>query len=128
MSPAVPTEAVRPTQLYLSTAKLAGVLEWFDPEDPNYDPLPAFRHGGEWYLADGHTRAFVAGLAGADRLRIERAPVREDHDFAVYRAAIEWCREAGIETIAGLHGRLVGPEEYERLWVDRCRRVTDDAA
>ena len=128
MSPAVPIEAVRPTQLYLSTAKLAGVLEWFDPEDPNYDTLPAFRYEDEWRLADGHTRAFVAALAGADRLRIERAPVRDEHDFAVYRAAIEWCREAGIETIADFHGRLVGPEAYQRLWIDRCQQVTDDAA
>ena len=126
MSVVVPIEAVRPTQLYLSTAKLAGVLEWFDADDPNYDLLPAFRYEEEWHLADGHTRAFVAALAGAEQLRLARTPVRQEHDFAVYQAAIEWCQAAGVETISDLHGRLVSPEAYERLWIDRCHAVTDD--
>jgi hypothetical protein len=65
----LPIDAVRPSQLYLSGAKLASVVERFDFEDPDYDPLPAFEHEGSWYLSDGHTRAFAAYLAGAETFR-----------------------------------------------------------
>ncbi|ERG89653.1 MAG: hypothetical protein J07HX5_01824 [halophilic archaeon J07HX5] len=128
MSSTVPVEDVRPTQLYLSTAKLIGVLDWFDPDDPNYNSLPAFRYDQKWHLSDGHTRAFVAALTGADRLCLTHTPVQDEDAAAVYRAAIEWCREADIEKISDLHGRLVGPETYEQLWIERCQQVTDDTA
>lgn len=122
MTRRLPLGAVRPTQLYLSSEKLAAVVDWFDFDDPNYEPLPAFEHEGAWYLADGHTRAFAAALAGAETLRIERdAEVREKYDFEVYLACIDWCGEAGVETVLDLAGRVVGPETYRRLWVDRCQ-------
>ena len=122
----LPIGDVRPTQLYLSSEKLAGVLEWFDFDEPNYGSLPAFEHEGTWYLSDGHTRAFAAALAGADALRIERDDgVREESDFEVYLACIDWCEDAGLETVRDLSGRVVGPETYEERWVDRCRRAAD---
>jgi len=122
MARSLALEAVRPTQLYLSSEKLAGVLEWFDFDVPNYEPLPAFEHEGAWYLADGHTRAFAAALAGATTLRIEReASVRDEHDFEVYLACIDWCAEAGVETVRDLSGRVVGPETYQQRWIERCR-------
>jgi len=120
----VPATELRPTQLYVSAEKLRGVLGWFDADDPEYGPLPAFRHEGEWYLADGHTRAFVAWLAGADRISVERdRTVRTEHDFGVYRQCIRWCAEAGVERVPDLRGRVVGAEAYERRWVERCRRA-----
>lgn len=120
----LPLSAVRPTQLYLSSAKLADVVEWFDFDDPDYDPLPAFEHDGEWYLADGHTRAFAAHLAGAETLRVERdETIREEYDFDVYLACIDWCAEASVETVRDLRGRVVEPESYETLWIERCERV-----
>lgn len=122
----LPIDAVRPTQLYLSSEKLAGVLDWFEFDAPSYDPLPAFRYDGDWYLADGHTRAFAAALAGAETVRIERdRDVREAHDFEVYLACIEWCADAGVETIHDLHGRVVDPATYETQWIDRCQRISD---
>ncbi|SDR43902.1 histone acetyltransferase [Natronobacterium texcoconense] len=128
MARRLPLSDVRPTQLYLSSEKLAGVLEWFDFDEPNYEPLPAFEHDGEWYLADGHTRAFAASLAGAETLRIEHdESVREEYDFEVYLRCLEWCEDAGIETIDDLHGRVVSPNAYQELWIDRCQRVSDDA-
>lgn len=118
---------LHPTQLYLSAEKLRGVLEWFDVEDPAYGPLPAFRHQGEWYLADGHSRAFVAWLAGAERMPVERdRTVRTDHDFEVYGQCIRWCAEAGVTGVPGLRGRVHGAAAYERRWVQRCRRAAVD--
>lgn len=123
----LPLSGVRPTQLYLSSAKLASAVERFDFGDPDYGPLPAFEHEGDWYLADGHTRAFCAHLAGEDALRVERdEDLRAEYDFDVYLAAIEWCGEAGVETVPDLAGRVVDPGAYESLWLERCRAVAAD--
>ncbi len=125
----VPIDALGPTQQYLSAGKLRDVVGWFDFDDPqDYGTLPAFEHDGEWYLADGHTRAFVAHLAGADRFRVERDPrVRTEHDFELYLTCIEWCREAGVRTVPDLAGRVLDPETFECEWVDRCHRASGRA-
>jgi len=123
----VPIEEVRPTQLYLSSEKLGSVAEWFDFDDPKYDPLPAFEHEGSWYLADGHTRAFVAHLAGSETLLIRRdEAVREECDFDLYLECIGWCEDAGIDSPADLSGRILGPETFQELWIDRCCRAASE--
>ena len=122
----VPLPNVRPTQLYLSREKLVGVLEWFDVDSPTYEPLPAFEHEGEWYLADGHTRAFAAALGGAETICLERDDeVRDLYDFDVYLKCIEWCRQEGVDTVHDLHGRVLEPDTYQRRWLDRCQAVSD---
>lgn len=120
-------QGVRPTQLYLSGEKLAAVLAWFDPETQSYDPLPAFEYEGETYLGDGHTRAFVAWLAGAEALRLEYdQSIPTEYDFDLYRTCIQWCADAGVKTIPDLAGRLLGPDEYQTRWVEQCHRAAAD--
>ena len=124
MSHKLPISDVRPTQLYISREKLAGVLEWFDVDTVEYEPLPAFEHDGSWYLSDGHTRAFAAYLAGEDTLRIRRdGEVREEYDFELYLQCMEWCEEAGVTTVADFRGRLLEPDTYQQQWIDRCDRA-----
>ncbi len=119
--------AVRPTQLYLSRQKLAGVLEWFNVEEPAYDPLTVIKIEERWYLIDGHTRAFVAVLAGEQTLRvIHDESIYDNPAFPVYRQCIAWCQEAGIKTIDDLSGRLVDHQTYEREWIERCQAVTTE--
>lgn len=115
-----------PTQLYLSSGKLSDVFEWFDFDDPNYGTLPAFEHGGKWYLSDGHSRAFVANLAGVEEIQIHRDEnIREEYDFDVYLECIRWCEDAGVETVRDLAGRVVEPETFEAVWVARCQALAD---
>lgn len=117
-------EELHPTQLYLSSKKLNAVMEWFDFDNLNYEDLPAFLHDGKWYLADGHSRAFMAYIAGAETFRIERdETIREGYDFDLYLTCIQWCREEGVETIPDLRGRIVPPDTYEERWLDRCQRA-----
>jgi hypothetical protein len=126
MARRLPLAEVRPTQLYLSGEKVATAAAWFDFDDPDYGTLPAFEYDGEWYLSDGHTRAFLAYLAGFDTLRVERdREVREVYDFEVYEAAIEWCTDEDVTAIGDLAGRVVEPETFEDLWVARCQSVGD---
>lgn len=116
-------EELRPTQLYLSAAKLASVLEAFDADGP----LPAFEHDGEWYLSDGHTRAFAAYLGGAESLRIERdREVREVYDFDLYLTCIDWCHEAEVRTVPDLTGRVLDHETFEEKWIERCHRAAEN--
>jgi hypothetical protein len=120
----LPLSDVRPTQLYLSGEKVAAAMAWFDFDDPNYDALPAFEYEGEWYLSDGHTRAFLAYLAGASEVRVERdEAVHEEYDFDVYEAAIEWCEDEGVDRINDLAGRVVEPDTFENVWIARCHAV-----
>jgi len=126
MARRLPLDTVHPTQLYLSSEKLARVVDWFDFDDPAYEPLPAFEHEGTWYLSDGHSRAVAAALAGEDTLRIRRDErVRETYDFEVYLTCIEWCEEEAVETVHDLIGRVVEPDTYEEQWIKRCRAVGD---
>jgi len=120
-------EDLRPSQLYLSAAKLASVLDEFGDEGPNYGPLPAFEHDGEWYLSDGHTRAFAAYLGGAESLRIERdREVREVYDFDLYLTCIDWCREQDVRTVPDLAGRVLDHETFEEKWIERCHRAAEN--
>ena len=46
------------SQIYLSSDKIASVMEWFDPQRmDNFQPLPVHDFGNNIYaLTDGHTR------------------------------------------------------------------------
>jgi hypothetical protein len=122
----IAVEDLRPTQLYLSAAKLASVLDEFEEHDP-YGPLPAFEHEGEWYLSDGHTRAFAAYLGGAETIPIERdREVREVYDFDLYLTCIDWCREEDVRAVPDLGGRILAHETFEEEWIERCHRAAED--
>jgi hypothetical protein len=123
----VPLAELRPSQLFLSAEKLEDAAGWFDFDDPDYDPLPAFEHEGDWYLSDGHTRAFLLYLAGAETIRIRRdEAVREEYDFDLYLTCIGWCEDAGVGQVADLAGRVVEPDTYEEVWLERCQRAAGD--
>ncbi|MFB6068888.1 MAG: histone acetyltransferase [Halobacterium sp.] len=120
-------DELRPSQLYLSGEKLAAAAEWFDFDEPNYGTLPVFEYDGEWFLSDGHTRAFLAHLTGFEDVRVERDDgLREEYDVGVYEAAIGWCEDEGVTRVADLAGRVVEPTTYEDVWIERCQRYDGD--
>lgn len=124
MSYTVPIDEVRPSQLYLNSAKLTSVIDWFDFDEPDYWALPVLEHGGNPYLTDGHTRAFVAYLAGVEELRIVRDDTAFDRtDRLLYHECLEWCANAGVMTVSDLAGRVLGPATYEEMWINRCHRA-----
>jgi hypothetical protein len=114
----------QPTQYCLSAAKLRGVLDWFDVDDPAYDPLPVAKdpQADQWLLLDGHTRAVSALLAGERSLRVRDATDDPDVDLAVYRTCREWCRERGVRSVWDLVGETWSAQRYEDEWLGRCER------
>lgn len=124
----VPIEAPQPSQLFLSGRKLHAASAWFDFDDPQYDPLPVLcdepvsPDGDDPALLDGHTRAYLAHLAGADEL-VVRDVTDGDRPLALYADCVAWCERRGLTSVADFAGRVVSHEAYERRWIDRCHRV-----
>lgn len=61
-------------------------MERFGSDTPDYDPLPAIELDGDLVLADGHTRTFMAWIAGAEELRVRRDT--GDLALPVYRRCV----------------------------------------
>jgi hypothetical protein len=110
-------DELQPSQLYLSEAKLA----WVQHEDAPAEPLPVKELGGRVVLTDGHTRAFAAWQAGRAEIEVYWDP--DDLDWQAYQICVAWCEEEGIRTVADLAGRIVSPQEYEVVWLQRCARM-----
>jgi len=118
-------DEVQPSQLYISAEKLRNVKEHFHSRKPEtMEPLPVKRLGSEIIFTDGHTRALVAYLAGFKKVRVYWD--EDDLDWGAYEICVKWCKEEGIRSIGDLKDRIVGPEEYEILWLKRCRRMQYD--
>ncbi|EMA45456.1 hypothetical protein [Halococcus saccharolyticus] len=129
----VPIGDPQPTQLCLSDRKLHTATAWFDFDEPQYDPLPvlcgasAFPDRDEPVLIDGHTRAFLAHLAGANELWVHDV-TDEDHPLELYADCVAWCERKGITSLADFAGRVVSHETHQRRWIDRCHRVASALA
>ncbi|MDD4797608.1 MAG: hypothetical protein PHO66_07555 [Eubacteriales bacterium] len=124
----VDINTLRPTQLYLSQKKIAGVSAWFEPSMPHFDAVPVrdFLGDGEFYITDGHTRVFVAWKAGVTRVPIvydDDVAVTRSPGWAIYQNSIAWCRRFGIDHIRTLQDRILRAAQYETLWIDRCGRL-----
>lgn len=118
-------DEIQPSQLYISSEKLAKVMKDFDPSMPkSLEPIPVKRLGNHVIFTDGHTRAFAAFLQGLSKIRVYWD--EDELDWEAYDICVEWCKQAGIRTIADLKERVVAPKDYERLWHKRCDKMQQD--
>jgi len=115
-------DELQPSQLFVSAEKLSRVMSRRDPLTvETLEPVPLKRLGGRVVLTDGHTRALAAFLAGLTEIRAFWD--QDDLDWEAYEICVAWCREEGIRAVPDLKDRVVPPEDYEVLWLDRCRRM-----
>ena len=120
----VSIEELQPSQLFLSARKLREVRGWFDFDAPEYEPVSVLRLDGEFVIIDGHTRAYLAHLAGVAEVEVRDVTDRE-HPLALYADCVAWCEGKGLTTVADFAGRVVSHETYERRWIERCERVAE---
>ena len=112
-------EEIQPSQLFISSEKLSQVIRGSVPLTIEaLRPIPVKKLGNETIFTDGHTRAFAAYLSGLREIRVFWD--EDEMDWEAYEICVEWCKEAGIHTIADLKDRVVSEEEYELLWHRRC--------
>ena len=133
--------SIQPTQLFISEQKLRRWMDRLQGTSPGLDaigsdaagsdnkesdagamemtePIPVKRIGNDLFFTDGHTRAFALWKMGFKTVRT--IPEPDDLDWISYLANVQWCRQAGIRTIADLAGRVLDQAEYEKRWVNRC--------
>jgi hypothetical protein len=124
---ALPLTQIQPSQLYISSEKLAAICTWWHPPRlGTLPPIPVKLLHGRVIYTDGHTRAFAAHRHG-----FREVPVywdEDDLDWEAYRICVDWCLSVGIRTIMDLEGRVVTPEVYATAWLDRCRRMHEAPA
>jgi len=117
-------EEMQPSQLFISSAKLARVMGDFDPLRPDsLAPIPVKELCGKMIMTDGHTRALAALLNGLSEVMVFWDG--DELDWEEYEICVHWCEEEGIHTIADLKDRIVPPEDYQRLWLDRCEEMQE---
>ena len=113
---------VQPSQLYISKSKLEKINEWFDPKDLSlFEPIPVKKLNGNIIFVDGHTRACAAYKAGLKELLVYFED--EDLDWEAYERCVDECKKQGINNISNLCNRIVGDEEYQKLWYGWCDRL-----
>ena len=118
-------DQIQLSQLYISSEKLAIVMNAFDcGKEKELEPIPIKELDGALVSTDGHTRLLAWYLHGYKQVDCVWEDVEMDWD--AYRICVQWCKEEKIDTIADLKDRILDPDEYQVLWLDRCRVMQDE--
>lgn len=118
---------LQPSQLYISQEKLSRVQENFDAKNlPGLEPIPYEDLDGLKVMTDGHTRAMAAFLAGC--IAVPAYPDPDELDWEAYQICVGWCHAEAIYSIQDLRERVISAEDYERLWLNRCREMQTELA
>ena len=113
---------IQPSQLYISKRKLRKILKSFEPTNlSSLKVIPIKKLGSDIVYTDGHTSAYAAYLAGLDEIYVEWET--EELDWEMYAVCVNWCKEAGITSIADLKTRLISHRKYKLLWYKRCKMM-----
>ncbi|MCF7811331.1 hypothetical protein K9N50_10140 [bacterium] len=112
---------IQPSQLFINKDKLKHISEKYAGCFDKLSPIPIVKLGHEIIYTDGHTRAYAAYKAGVDEISVYWD--KDDLDWHSYDICVSWCKKEGILTIADLSDRIVKPDDYKILWIDRCERL-----
>lgn len=115
---------LRPNNWYVNQAKLDKVREaWQSGEQDVIPPVLVTAIDGSLSLIDGHARTYAAYENGETYIKATICDLEQiEGSAALYRHIHQEGLNIGIETIADLKNRIVGPEDHERLWVGYCTR------
>lgn len=118
-------DQIQPSQLFVNSEKLSNALKDYDRLKPDLlEPLPVKKLGDEVILTDCHTIALVACLRGISEVRVYWE--EEELDEEAYQICVEWCKKEGVHSVAHLKDRVVSPEQFDLLWLKRCKKMVQD--
>jgi hypothetical protein len=120
--------ALRPNNWYINEAKLNRVREaWQQGSQDKLPPVLVTEIDGSLSLIDGHARTYAAYEMGETYLLAVFNDLGQiGGSMALYKHIHQKGKKLGIETIADLKDRIVGPDDHERLWVGYCRKWIKD--
>lgn len=84
-------------------------------------PVPIKRLREVISFTDGHTRAFLAWKRGL--VVISAYWDDSELDVVTYLRCLDWCKEAGIHSIADLASHIITEAEYKVKWIARCEAI-----
>jgi hypothetical protein len=121
-------DSIQPTQLYISSEKLDYVVKILkQSKNVDIEPIPVKKLEDQIIFVDGHTRALAALLLGLSEIPVYYWKNEDEElDWDEYKVCIEWCKEEGIHQISDLKNRIVSHEDYQILWLDRCKKMQQD--
>ena len=115
-------DKIQPSQLYLSKNKLKSSINKLKSKDLNsFKPIPIKILNHIYVATDGHHRAFILWQRGEKKVPVEWED--EELDWVLYGICVKWCEEEGIFNISDLKNRIIDDEEYEELWINRCKNL-----
>jgi hypothetical protein len=117
---------LRPSQLYICAEKRAAMEQTSSGDGGDVEPVPLKVLDGRTVLTDGHTRAVAAYRA--DRESISAYGDGDDLDWDAYRVGVRWCLDRGVRSLANLATRIVTADQYEGMWLRRCRELHERLA
>jgi hypothetical protein len=115
---------IQPSKLYINSERLSEVMTALARLKPDLiRPIPVKKLGDKIIFTDGHTLALAAFLHGASEVRVYWE--KDELDWDAYEICADWCRKEGVHTIADLKNRVVPPQQYESLWINRCQKIEE---
>ncbi|MGY5873500.1 MAG: hypothetical protein RTV72_14730 [Candidatus Thorarchaeota archaeon] len=121
----LPIDQIQLSQIYISADKLAKIMKVFESGiEDELEPIPIKELDGDLVSTDGHTRLLAWHLHGYKDVECEWEDIEMDWD--AYRICVQWCREEAIHTVADLKDRILDTEEFQVLWLERCRVMQDE--
>lgn len=113
---------LQPSQLYLNRSKLRSlIMEGYDANQTDLEPLPVIKTNGELVLVDGHIRAFLADQQGETQITVEY--LSEVDHLTTFQTYVSWCKDEMITQVSDLGKQILSNEDFERAWVQRCNRL-----
>jgi hypothetical protein len=113
--------SIQPSQLFINKKKLSKILA---EEKEQKRIIPIKKLNDRIIFTDGHTRALVAYLQGKKQILVEWDDT--ELDWEAYQICVEWCCLEKIESIADLKDRQIEDDNYQILWLKRCKVMQEE--
>jgi|SRR5690554_557742 len=112
-----PLLEIRVEQLSVSKSKLENVLKWMETESDVI--VCVIKIDNELVCIDGYSRLLAAYLKGFSNVYYYFE--KDEYDENDFREFLKWCQNENIYNVVDLEKRIVGDDEHNRIWINRCQ-------
>ncbi len=88
------------------------------------EPIPIKLLRGLLMATDGHTRGVALHRRGHEEVKCCWEDTKLD--WRAYSICVDWCLEEGITSMLDLNNRIVNHDDFETLWLERCRVMHEE--